>query len=367
VGGFQPGVATASQVSKFFTTLVAIHPGKTLNRTPPVGVTPAEWTGRWEGPGVVRLRSGASWLERTRRMLSLAHTIDRLRVHATHRPRRIPPLPGARLVSTAAGAIRTLVRGAGRHTVFMAADPPLGIEHYLPVIERLASEHRVVACELPGFGFSAPAATFDWSLEAYAATFDELLVAVGAERAILAPSCFTNLPALRFALDHPQRVAGFVAIQGPSWNDALAWTRRNDPLGLFRIPVAGQLLNWVASGPLERLWLDRAEPDAARRARIEVTRRERMDHGCLYCLASGLQATRRTDPFRGARLDIPSALIWGGADRSHGPTPPTSFACYLSGPVLFELPAAGHFPELTSPETLVQAVRDVAGPGPASD
>ena len=49
-----------------------------------------------------------------------------------------------------------------------------------------------------GFGFSAPAPGFDWSLEAYANAIGDVLAAVGVERAILAPSCFTNLPALRF-------------------------------------------------------------------------------------------------------------------------------------------------------------------------
>jgi pimeloyl-ACP methyl ester carboxylesterase len=293
-------------------------------------------------------------------MPSLAHAIDQLRVRTTRRRGHVPPLEGTRLLPTTAGPIRTLVRGAGPHTIFFAADPPLGLEHYLPIVDRLAGEYRVVGCELPGFGFSEPVPGFDWSLEAYAAAIGAVLDGASASRAILAPSCFTNLPALRFAHDHPERVAGFVAIQAPSWDDALAWMRRNDPTGLFAVPVAGQLLNWVASGTLEKLWLQRAEPDQEQRARFEATRRERMRHGCLYCLASGLQATRRPDPFAAMKLDVPSALLWGGTDRSHGPTPARSFARYLQSPALFEIPAAGHFPELSSPETLARAIRAIA-------
>jgi pimeloyl-ACP methyl ester carboxylesterase len=290
-------------------------------------------------------------------MRALAHAVDRLRIRASRS--RAPALGGARFVDTAAGAVRTLVRGEGPLTVFFGADPPLGLEHYLPLVDRVAARWRVVACELPGFGFSAPARGFDWSLESYAKTIGEVLGGTDTQRVILAPSCFTNLPALRFALDAGDRVSGFVAVQAPSWSDALGWMKVNDPIGLFNVPVAGQLLNWTFSGALESLWLDRAEPDAAQRSRFEAVRRAR-GRGCLYCLASGLQATRRPDPFAGARLEVPAALLWGRADRSHPRTPPTSFARYLVDAPLFEVAGAGHFPELSSPDTFTAALEAVA-------
>ena len=67
----------------------------------------------------------------------------------------------------------------------------------------------------------------------------------------------------------------------------------------------------------------------------------------------------RPDPFAGRKLTCPSALVWGAADRSHRPTPPASFAGYLDAPKLLVAERAGHFPELTSPALLAEAVAHV--------
>jgi pimeloyl-ACP methyl ester carboxylesterase len=276
------------------------------------------------------------------------------------------------MVPTSAGAVRVLSAGPdGGPTVFMAADPPLGLEHYTEVVAALlAARLRVLICELPGFGFSAPSPSFDWSLEAYAEAFEALLAEAGAREVVLAPSCFTALPALQWARARPERVAGFVGIQAPSWPDAVAWMRRNDPVGvrpglpngIFGVPGVGQVLNWVGSDVLERGWLGRAEPDRERRRELERVRVARRRHGCLYCLASGLQATLRDDPFGATArktLDCPSALLWGAADRSHRPTSPASFARYLKAPAVHVVEGAGHFPELTAPAMFVTALSGV--------
>jgi pimeloyl-ACP methyl ester carboxylesterase len=179
------------------------------------------------------------------------------------------------------------------------------------------------------------------------------------QRVILAPACFGGLPALRFALDSPERVAGFVGVQTPDWADAQSWIKRNDRSGLFAVPFAGQLLNWAASRWIERLWIDIAEPDRTRRADFKAILQERFQRGSIYCLASGLQATRRPDPFVGQRLAVPSAILWGMSDRSHRPTNPRSFAPYLTEPRLFTVPEAGHFPELTAPGALFEAIESL--------
>src|SRR5262245_35614737 len=271
-------------------------------------------------------------------MMRLAIRLDHLRARVTLRSERIPALEGARIVRAASGDLRVLARGRGRVGVVLMADPPLGLEHYLPLIEVLASRWRVLAFEVPGFGFSAPAPEFDFSLEAYAASIGDVLAEDDVERVILAPACFAGLPALRFALDSPERVAGFVGVQTPDWEDAKAWIKRNDKIGLFAVPVAGQLLCWATSRWLEKLWLDIAEPDQVRRERLMEEVRERFGRGAIYCLASGLQATRRPDPFAGERLTVPSAILWGNNDGSHRPTKPSSFARYLAEPKVFTVP-----------------------------
>lgn len=278
---------------------------------------------------------------------------------------RVPDVPGldTRVLATPLGAIRAVVAGkdAGAPTLLLSMDPPMTLEHEADTLRALAERYRVVAFEVPGFGFSRMSEAFSFSLEDCAASFGHVLDATERASAVLCSPCFNNLPALGFALAQPARVAGFVGIQAPSWPDAVRWTKRMDPARLFMLPVFGQLLTWAFSFELQKAWLKIAEPDAARRAGYIALARELHGSGALYCLASGVQATRRPDPFEGKRLACPAALLWGAADKSHRPTPPDSFARYLADPRVIIAPEAGHFPELSAPPLLIEAVRHVAG------
>jgi pimeloyl-ACP methyl ester carboxylesterase len=274
-----------------------------------------------------------------------------------------PDVPGfdTRLLVTPVGRLRAVVAGPKRgDTIVFSMDPPISLEHEAPTIALLAREHRVVAFEAPGFGFSKVSPSFSFSLEDFAASFAHVMDATDTGSAILCSPCFNNLPALGFALDHPSRVRGFVGIQAPSWTDATKWAKRMDPARLLMTPVLGQLLTWAFSRPLQEAWLRIAEPDVESRARHVATARTLHDRGALYCLASGVQATKRSDPFAGKKLDGPAALVWGAADKSHKPTAPDSFAQYLVNPKIAVAQSAGHFPELTAPDLLVEAVAHVA-------
>jgi pimeloyl-ACP methyl ester carboxylesterase len=134
-----------------------------------------------------------------------------------------------------------------------------------------------------------------------------------------------------------------------------------DPLRIFMAPLLGQLITRVLSFPLQKAWLRIAEPDVKARRSYVDTARELHRQGALYCLASGVQATRRPDPFAAARLACPSALLWGGADRSHTRTAADNFAAYLTEPKVLVAQEAGHFPELSRPELLIAAIAHVRG------
>jgi pimeloyl-ACP methyl ester carboxylesterase len=293
--------------------------------------------------------------------MSLSQRLERARNRrAFHHPPDVPGLE-TRLLDTPVGRVRSVVVGKkDGAAILFSMDPPMSLEHEIPTIRRLAQEHRVVAFEAPGFGFSKASPAFSFSLEDFAATFEHVMDATDTPSAIVCSPCFNNLPALRFALDRGGRVRGFVGIQAPSWPDAERWAKRMDPARLFMTPVLGQILTWAFSRPLQETWLRVAEPDVEARARYVATARALHRQGALYCLASGVQATRRADPFVGKRIDCPAALVWGAADKSHRPTAPDSFAQYLVTPKLLVAPDAGHFPELTAPDLLFEAVRHVA-------
>jgi pimeloyl-ACP methyl ester carboxylesterase len=108
---------------------------------------------------------------------------------------RVPAGGHVRRALTAAAA----TRAADRTPVIFAADAPVTLEHYAPVIEQLAAGRPAVAIELPGFGFSTPARSYRFTLgeqvDALIATLDALAI----ERATLAFSCVNALIAIAAA------------------------------------------------------------------------------------------------------------------------------------------------------------------------
>jgi pimeloyl-ACP methyl ester carboxylesterase len=294
-------------------------------------------------------------------MAPLSHRIEQSRNRRAFT--RAPDVPGfdTRVLETPAGQVRTVViDGApGRPTVLLSMDPPMALEHHASTLAMVAERHRVVAFEIPGFAFSRVAPDFGFTLEAYASAFGHVLDQTDTKDAIFCSPCFNNLPAFRYAVHHPERVRAFVGTQAPSWTDALRWIKRTDRVGLFRLPVLGQLITWGLSYQVQKAWLKIAEPDVALRAAYTEQARALHRQGALYCLATGIQALAPEDPFAGQVLARPAALLWGAADPSHRPTAADSFAQYLERPKLLVAESAGHFPELTRPDLLVEAIRSV--------
>jgi hypothetical protein len=136
------------------------------------------------------------------------------------------------------------------------------------------------------------------------------------------------------------------------------WIERTDKFGIFTKPVLGQLFCWSTSFFVQKTWFKIAEPDLKKREEYIQLTKTLDKQGSLYCLASGIQATNRDDPFVGRKLDCKSALLWGEADSSHRPTKAYSFAEYLVQPCVTSI-SAGHFPEMSEPDQLLWALKNV--------
>jgi pimeloyl-ACP methyl ester carboxylesterase len=123
------------------------------------------------------------------------------------------------------------IRGLRRHVVELgeSADPgnalPVVLLHgaganlkdmELAVGKRLATRHRVILFDRPGFGFSARKRSGEDSPSEQAAILDELFDRLGLDRAIVVGHSWGGTLALAFALDYPQRVAGLVLIAPPT-------------------------------------------------------------------------------------------------------------------------------------------------------
>lgn len=74
------------------------------------------------------------------------------------------------------------------------AGPPNTIEHLQPLIDDLVRDHRVVAFDLPGFGFSRAKPGYRFSIDPGAETIIELLEHLGATRIARLPGTMHELP-----------------------------------------------------------------------------------------------------------------------------------------------------------------------------
>lgn len=271
-----------------------------------------------------------------------------------------------RYVETAAGRVHVFDSASepGNHNmlpdrpcIVFTPDGPNVVAHYRRLITLLAPRFRVVCFDMPGFGFSLPAANYGHSLEQGAHAVLAVLDELGIARATLAFSCANGLYAIRAAQLAPARIASLVLSQTPSLPAMQAWARRMIPRPL-RVPVAGQLITWLACRKLAQRWHRSALPAQTDATPFQLVARQSFDAGACFCLAGVVQGLLRETALteRGAPLALPCTLIWGEQDRSHRVTPPESLREHLPQLNILRFADCGHFPDLEQPERYAQEI-----------
>jgi len=95
------------------------------------------------------------------------------------------------------------------------------------LIPRLADRYRVIAPDLPGFGFTEVPAErkYTYSFEAMAVTLDAFTRALGLNRYAIYVFDYGAPTGLRLAMAHPERVTAIVSQNGNAYEDGLgdAW------------------------------------------------------------------------------------------------------------------------------------------------
>ncbi|UUZ75615.1 alpha/beta hydrolase [Polaromonas sp. P1(28)-13] len=145
-------------------------------------------------------------------MASLSTWLDAKLAAGSVKPHRQiqPPALNTRWLQTPAGTIRVFDSGGDKPCVVMAPDGPNVLEHYQGLFALLAPQVRVVCFDMPGFGFSAPSAAYDHSLEQGAAAILSVLDQLNIAKATLALSCANGFYAMRVAQRAASRRQSFV-------------------------------------------------------------------------------------------------------------------------------------------------------------
>ena len=229
------------------------------------------------------------------------------------------------------------------------------------VFPELATDHTVIAPDLPGHGESGASAG-DYSLGAMAATVRDLLIALGHERATVIGHSLGGGVAMQFSYLFPDYTERLVLISSGGLGRSV-----NPALRLAALPGAELVTAQLgrAARLAGRLLPSAAAPGGRVAAEIGRSVSALADSQTRNAFHATLRAVVGPDGqrvFAGDRLYLaeamPTLIIWGERDpiipvghgrRAHAAMPGSRFVL---------LGQAGHFPPLEDPRGMTDAVRE---------
>jgi pimeloyl-ACP methyl ester carboxylesterase len=248
------------------------------------------------------------------------------------------------------------VPGDGPPAVFVHGNPTSS-DDWLPFLDGMQTP--AIALDLPGWGRSDRPADFDYSMHGLARFFARFLERLKVERHSLVVHDWGSL-ALIAAQDHPERLVRLVVINAVPLFPGYRWHRT---ARIWRTPVLGELSRLIATRRLVDLGLRESRGDWSRHdpAFVEQVTTQLRDRRGTTAI---LDLYRSGDPERlaaaGERLgaiSAPALVAWGMRDRYLPPFLGPAYAARLPDSRLVELPEAGHWPWLESPDLVARVIR----------
>ncbi|TWI62933.1 pimeloyl-ACP methyl ester carboxylesterase [Pseudoduganella lurida] len=179
--------------------------------------------------------------------LAIAHLVVRAK---TQQAEAENP-PAGQFVTVDGVRLHYLERGEGPVVVLLHGNGATSLDFELSgLIDHLARDHKVIAFDRPGFGYSERPRTTIWTPAEQAALLGKALKELGISQAVAVGHSWGTLVALAMALDAPDLVRGLVLMSGYYYPSA-----RMDValMSAPAIPVVGDVLRHTVSPLLGRL------------------------------------------------------------------------------------------------------------------
>ncbi len=235
------------------------------------------------------------------------------------------------------------------------------IDHWALTIPVLSQKRRVIALDLPGFGFSAKPVDRAYDPETYVAILTAFLDRLEIARVVLMGHSMGGAVCSEFTLAHSNRVSNLVLVDAAGMTRAPTrlldylverFERRIDPKKIVLPPrVVRALMKIVfytpvpfASRNMERLLAIQREPDWPQRV------------VCFVRAVSGTAKSRVRERLQ--EFKTPTLIVWGEKDR----VLPLRHGRMLSAGILDSrlvvFPKTGHVPMIEKPEEFCRTIEE---------
>jgi pimeloyl-ACP methyl ester carboxylesterase len=242
-------------------------------------------------------------------------------------------------------------------------------------MELLKDRYRVVAVDALGAGRSAkPAETSAYRIDRLAAGLDALARHLaGGERFILVGHDWGAALAFAYAQAYPQRLRAVVGMSAPPYNlflDLVRTSAEQQARSSYMQSFRRLTVSSIAEGGLpERIWsqsygplvadgsLSAEEAALFRRALADPAA---IDGGMNWYRANIPPFAEITDlhrwPASGARIAVPTLLVWGDEDRTFVDDFPLRMKEHAADPQIARLPGIGHWSTMQRPKLANDAI-----------
>ncbi len=304
-------------------------------------------------------------------VLATAATVAAMTIYNVLRARKTERdhPPRGRFATVDGVRLHYLERGTGTPVVLLHGNVVDAYDFDLSGVLGLAArDHRVIAFDRPGFGYSARPYGEAWSPAAQAQLLRKAFAALSIDRPVVVGHSFGAVVALALALDHPDAVSGLVLLSGyyhptlradallaipqalPAIGDAIRYTV--SPLaGAMMLPLL--LKRMFSPAPLpERFTRGFVRGMAVRPWQI---RAESQDGAAMVPAAAAMRNRYR-------ELELPTVIMAGTEDRivdfkRHA----AQLHEEIPHSILRLIPGAGHMLHYAVPDRVVQGIEAVFG------
>jgi pimeloyl-ACP methyl ester carboxylesterase len=281
--------------------------------------------------------------------------IDTFRVAFRNRYANLNPNMG--FIETDFGRVRVLDTQGKKPVIINVPDGPNVIEHHEHLIKELSDKFRVICFEFPGFGFSPPSSTYNYSLNKSAGIILNLMQIMDVKRAALSFSCANGFYAIKAVQTAPERFTHLFLAQTPSMHAMESWVESTIPK-ILTIPVLGQLTNSFLEKKLAASWYKYALPKGHDISPYQHKALHALQKGGCFCLSGLVQGLTKDMRSELKALKVPATLIWGNKDFTHRKTDPKSILGHLPDCEIIEFKNCGHFPELENSNDYVKLLNE---------